>query len=111
MRPKPPAGTALIALDDIPDPGARAADWERGAVLVVRRGDEVTAWSNVCPHAGLPLTLPDGRGLLHKGETLVCPVHGASFDAAGGDCTGGPAAGDRLTPVPVDVVDGVVRAA
>lgn len=89
MRPIPQKGTCLATLEAIPDPGARASEWEGGAVLIVRRGDAVTAWSNVCPHIGLPLTLPDGRGLLHRGETLVCPVHGASFDAADGRCTGG----------------------
>lgn len=111
MRPTPPAGTELARLDEIPDPGARAAAWEKGAVLIVRRGTRVTAWSNLCPHAGLPLTLPDGRGLLHKGETLVCPVHGASFDVEDGRCTGGPAAGDRLVPIAVEVTGGVIRAA
>ncbi|WP_203290840.1 Rieske (2Fe-2S) protein [Maricaulis parjimensis] len=111
MRPKPPAGTLLAKLDDLPDPGARAAAWEGGAVLLVRRGGSVTGWSNLCPHAALPLTLPDGRGLLYKGETLVCPVHGASFELEGGQCTGGPAAGDRLTPIPLSVEKGEVRAA
>ncbi|WP_300543882.1 Rieske (2Fe-2S) protein [Maricaulis sp.] len=111
MRPKPPPGTELARLDDLPDPGARAADWESGAVLLVRRGDTVTAWANICPHAGMPLTLPDGRGLLHKGETLVCPAHGASFDATGGACTGGPAADNRLTPVAVEIAGGIVYAA
>lgn len=111
MRPKPPSGTLLARLDDLPDPGARASDWEGGAVLLVRRGETVTGWSNLCPHAGLPLALPDGRGLLHKGETLVCPVHGASFELEGGTCTGGPAAGDRLTPIPLVLDNGEVRAA
>ena len=110
MRPVPPAGTRLARLDDLPDPGARAAGGEGGAVLLVRRGQEVTAWTNLCPHAALPLTLPDGRGLLHKAQTLVCPVHGASFDAGTGECTGGPAAGGRLRPVPVELVGGEIRA-
>ena len=110
MRPRPPAGTVLAKLDDLPDPGARASVWEKGAVLLVRKGETVTAWSNLCPHAGLPLSLPDGRGLLHKGETLVCPVHGASFDAESGACTGGPATGSALDPIPVEIVGGEVRA-
>ncbi|WP_339335541.1 Rieske (2Fe-2S) protein [uncultured Maricaulis sp.] len=110
MRPKPTAGTVLARLDALPDPGARASDWEGGAVVLIRRGQTVTAFANLCPHAGLPLCLPDGRGLLHKGETLVCPVHGASFDAASGECTGGPAAGDRLTAIPVEIVGAEVRA-
>ncbi|OLF80696.1 hypothetical protein AWH62_14435 [Maricaulis sp. W15] len=110
MRSKPPPGTVLGRLDDLPDPGARASAWEGRAVVLIRRGDIVTAFTNLCPHAGLPLCLPDGRGLLHKGETLVCPVHGASFDAASGECTGGPATGDRLTAIPVEIVGAEVRA-
>ncbi|WP_417487715.1 Rieske (2Fe-2S) protein [Maricaulis sp.] len=110
MRPKPPPGTVLGRLDDLPDPGARACDWEGGAVVLIRRGATVTAFTNLCPHAGLPLCLPDGRGLLHAGETLVCPVHGASFDAGNGDCTGGPAAGDRLTAIAVEIVGPEIRA-
>lgn len=110
MRPKPTAGTVLARLDDLPDPGARASAWEGGAVVLIRRGETVTAFSNLCPHAGLPLCLPDGRGLLHKGKALVCPVHGASFDMASGDCIGGPAAGDHLTAIPVEIVGAEVRA-
>lgn len=110
MRPKPPPGTVLARLDDLPDPSARASIWEGGAVVLVRRGARVSAFTNLCPHAGLPLCLPDGRGLLHGGETLVCPVHGASFDADTGDCTGGPAAGDRLTAIAVEIVGSDIRA-
>ena len=110
MRPKPTAGTVLARLDDLPDPGALASAREGGAVVLIRRGETVTAFSNLCPHAGLPLCLPDGRGLLHKGEALVCPVHGASFDVASGDCIGGPAAGDHLTAIPVEIVGAEVRA-
>ncbi len=110
MRPKPPPGTVLGRLDDLPDPGARASSWEGGAVVLIRLGEAVTAFTNLCPHAGLPLCLPDGRGLLHKGETLVCPVHGASFDVTSGDCTGGPAAGDQLTAIPVERVGLEIRA-
>jgi len=110
MRPKPPPGTVLARLDDLPDPGARASDWEGGAVVLIRRGEIVTAFSNLCPHAGLPLCLPDGRGLLHQGETLVCPVHGASFDVSSGACTGGPAAGDRLAAIDVEIIGSEIRA-
>ena len=48
-------------------------------MLLVRRGSDITAWSNLCPHAGLPLTLPDGRGLLHKGVGLCHGIAGSGY--------------------------------
>ena len=107
----PDKGTKLGRLNDIPDPGARASDWGDGAVILARRGDEVFAYLNVCPHAGRELTLPDGRVFLHEQRYLLCPVHGASFEMADGACVGGPAAGDRLKPVPVEIVGGEILAA
>ena len=110
MRPKPPPGTVLGRLDELPDPGARASDWKAGQSCWSAGARPLRPSTNLCPHAGLPLCLPDGRGLLHKGETLVCPVHGASFDAMSGDCTGGPAAGDRLMAISVELVGSEIRA-
>ena len=106
--PKP--GTVLGHLDDLPDPGARASSWTDGAVILVRRGDTVTAFLNTCPHAQRPLNLPGGKVMLHEGEFIVCPVHGASFAATDGVCVGGPAAGYGLTGVGVEVVGPEIRA-
>lgn len=104
-------GRVLGRLDEIEDgKGRRFGDLQDG-VIVIRRGDEVFAWQNACPHAGLPLSLPDGRVLVHSGAHIVCPVHGASFDVETGDCNGGPAAGDSLTAVPVRIIDGEIRRA
>ncbi len=64
----------LCRLDEIPNgdvtavEGVGALDGE--SVIVQRRGDEVRAWLNVCPHAGRRLDYAPGRFLL-KGELEV----------------------------------------
>lgn len=110
MSSLPKPGTVLGRLDDLPDPGARASTWNDGAVILVRRGNTVTAWLNTCPHAQRPLNLPGGKVMLHEGQFIVCPVHGASFGATDGVCVGGPAVGYGLTGVSIEVVGGEVRA-
>ncbi|MEO1040211.1 MAG: Rieske (2Fe-2S) protein [Pseudomonadota bacterium] len=107
----PPPGTALGQVEDIPDPGGRPSDWAGVPVLLVRSGDTVRAYINVCPHAGRPLSLPSGRTLVSEGRFIVCPFHGASFDVESGACMGGPAGKAGLKPVKVRVEDGVVVAA
>ncbi len=96
----------LCRLDDIPDGGILACDGVAalgGAdVMVLRRGDEVAAYYNVCPHAGRRLDWAPGEFLLRDG-VLVCAAHGASYDASSGACRGGPCRGDSLRAIAVHV--------
>lgn len=115
MNPaRPPAGTPLLALEDLGDPDALAVDFRAGdalfSLLIVRSGDLVRAFENVCPHARSPLERPDGRVVIEAGRYLVCSAHGASFSIADGACAGGPANGP-LTPFPIVTRAGVVFAA
>lgn len=74
-------------------------------VVVCRTKTGLHALDNVCPHAYARMS--EGR---LKGERLVCPLHGASFDASDGRVLGGPA----TAPLPVHAVrvrDGVVEVA
>ena len=108
MNPARPApGTALIALEDLGDPDARAVDFRAGealySLIVARCGDTVRAFENVCPHARSPLERPDGRVVIDGDRYLVCSAHGASFSIADGACAGGPATGP-LTPFPIVAV-------
>lgn len=107
----PDPGTVLKTLSEIPDPGGLPADFEPTPIVVLRSGDTVTAWLNVCPHAGRPFSLPSGKTLVSEGKYLVCPFHGASFDVQSGACVGGPAGNAVLKPVPVKVENGQVVAA
>jgi nitrite reductase/ring-hydroxylating ferredoxin subunit len=75
---------------------------EGGSVLVVRRGTEVRAWRNLCPHQWLPLTYRSARILSADGTRLRCSNHGAEFSANDGrplDAT----LPCGLEPVPVHV--------
>ena len=55
-----PAGPVLGRLSDFADRTAVSASYREGgrevAVLVVRRGDELRAFLDLCPHQCLPLT-------------------------------------------------------
>jgi nitrite reductase/ring-hydroxylating ferredoxin subunit len=56
------------------------------AIVVCRAGGKLYALDDLCSHAEAPLS--DGR---LRGFTLVCPVHGASFDVRDGSRTSPPA--------------------
>ncbi|MGX9856829.1 FAD-dependent oxidoreductase [Limimaricola variabilis] len=72
------------------------------AILVIRRGSEVTALAHACPHFGLPLS----KGHL-EGDRLICPFHHACFDISTGRQTQPPGHGD-LARYPVAIADGRV---
>jgi nitrite reductase/ring-hydroxylating ferredoxin subunit len=72
-------------------------------VILYRQGDTVHAYRNSCPHIGVGLDYGNGSCLLDDGVTLLCALHGATFEADSGLCTGGPCAGRSLTRVAVRV--------
>ncbi len=92
----------LLRLSDIPDGGAVVREGPGGAgvlsVLITRRGAQVRAFRNACPHARHPLERFDGTVLTADGFVL-CAAHAASFDPMSGRCVGGPAAGRALVPL------------
>lgn len=57
-----------------------AANVEGNAVLLTRTQGKVSAFSNKCPHVGLPLA----RGKM-QGGTIQCPFHGSRFDVRTGE--------------------------
>lgn len=85
-------------------------DGDAESVIVHRdAAGQLRAWLNVCPHAGRRLDWAPGQFLRSKEGLLVCAVHGASFELAGGECVAGPCRGERLREVAVDCVDGELR--
>ena len=114
-----PARQALCRLDDIPDGGATAvdamlddgrADPEQSSLILLRRGGEVRGYLNICPHTGRRLDYAPGKFLLKK-DTLICAVHGATFNQADGLCIAGPCRGEHLREVAVQVQDGAIHLA
>lgn len=84
--------------------GARRDAWtverkvEVGSVWLLRRGDEVVAWSAVCPHLGCSVAALD--------DGFACPCHTSAFDASGRR-TSGPSPRD-LDVLATKLENGVV---
>ena len=74
--------------------------------FVVRQGEAVHGYVDLCPHAGVPMARQLDDYLTPGGDHIVCSWHGALFRIDDGLCVGGPCVGQRLTPWPVTVADG-----
>jgi nitrite reductase/ring-hydroxylating ferredoxin subunit len=102
----------ICRLSDLQDPGARGfalggGDWPlRG--FVVRRGDQVSAFVNRCPHQGHPLNWQPDRFLSPDGSVILCSSHGALFDTTDGACIAGPCAGRSLERLQLRIEAGLV---
>ncbi len=107
MDTAPQDHPSLGALGDFPDRAATPASARVGAktvaVVVVRRGEDLRAYLDLCPHQYLPLTWRGAGVLSADGDRLRCSVHGAEFDAADGRGLAGVPEGCRLTPAPIRV--------
>lgn len=105
----------IARLEDLPDGGLAEATVEIDGVaesmILLRHGDAVRAWLNICPHAGRRLDWAPGEFLRSKTGDLVCAVHGATFELDRGLCVAGPCRGDSLRAVPVRIEDGQLRLA
>jgi len=100
----------LCALGDTPDGDSNGFFTEntdgRLLYMVIRQGEDVFVYRNACPHTGMPLDFRPGK-FLNLDKTLIqCSTHNATFRIRDGLCVGGPCAGDRLTPVKVEIRDG-----
>jgi nitrite reductase/ring-hydroxylating ferredoxin subunit len=100
--------TPLCRLDELADPGGRGFEVEGQEIFVVRRGRLVAAYVNSCPHTGGPLDWVPDQFLDLDRRHILCATHGALFRLEDGHCLAGPCAGDKLTAVAVEIVEGVV---
>ena len=102
----------VAAFDELEDPDSREfrigeGDWPfRG--FIVRKGDRVYAYQNVCMHVGHPLNWQPDRFLTEDGTQIICASHGAIYEIETGECVGGPCPGKKLRPVAVEIRDGDV---
>ena len=97
----------ICRLVDLTDRGSRAfsvgsGDWPLKG-FVVRRGVEVFAYVNRCPHAGHPLNWQPDRFLTSDGSLLQCASHGARFEIDSGRCIAGPCVGRHLISLPIEI--------
>ncbi|MCC6919574.1 MAG: Rieske (2Fe-2S) protein [Alphaproteobacteria bacterium] len=104
--------TFLCRLSDLEPTGARGVVLADGRdIIVVRSDDGIRAFTNACPHQGVPLeTFPD-RFLDADRKLIVCSAHGARFRPADGLCTAGPCRGKHLPGIPIVIVDGAIEMA
>lgn len=102
----------VCGLDELDQIDARGFAFDGSAgqheAFVVRRGDEVFAYRNFCPHVGNPLNWKPHAFLTRKRDLIMCSVHGAIFDIATGRCVEGPCPGRSLTPLRVKVSAGQI---
>jgi len=104
----PACGTSLGPLSALADVSVREFQFGEGrrvfSMLAIRRGDQVRAYVNACPHVGLPLTFRSPRVLSMDGARLVCSNHFAEFTADDGRAIAGPVEpGCALARIPVHV--------
>lgn len=101
----------LCAFSDIPDGAAHEViatiQGSCESLILLRRGESVAAFLNICPHAGRRLDWAPGRFIIDQGF-LVCASHGACFSVPDGLCISGPCRGQTLTELPIQVRDGNV---
>lgn len=101
-------------LDELDDPGCREfqigeGDWPfRG--FVVRRGQDVFAYQNVCVHVGHPLNWSPDRFLTKDKTAIICASHGATYTIESGECFAGPGTGRSLQKARVELRNGVIYA-
>jgi nitrite reductase/ring-hydroxylating ferredoxin subunit len=104
----------LCRVEELQDPGSRGATLRQGDrlldVLVVRKGRNVYAYVNSCPHTGSPLDWVEHEFLSIDKQYIQCAMHAALFRLADGLCVAGPCTGSSLTAIAVTVESGLVIA-
>lgn len=115
LRPRcPDFGTVLGPLDEIAPGEAREYVFGAGPsafrMFVVRCGPHgVVGYLNICPHYAQTLNRTADRFLTADRAALICSQHFALFRIADGLCFSGACEGEYLDPVPVEVVEGLIR--
>lgn len=112
-RPRAPMpGTVLGPLEEVPDGEAREYVFGRGTTIfsmfVVRRGEKVYGYLNLCPHYSSPLNYRAGEFMNEERTRIRCTMHYSEFRIEDGFGIAGAALNCWLDPVPVEVEDGQI---
>ena len=101
--------TMLCAVADMEDPGGKGLRvGRREPMFVIRDGETVYGYMNVCPHQGTTLDWKPDAFLTVEKDYIQCATHGAIFEINTGLCTWGPCHGRRLGPVKIRLDGGNV---
>lgn len=89
-------------------PYVRGGEMEEGFVL--RVGDELVAYRNLCAHWTVDLDMGEGQFWSERLGRIHCQTHGAAYDPHTGVCDAGPCVGGQLEKFTVrrDGADAVV---
>ncbi len=101
-------GLRLCHIDDLPESGVRGFEPpEEGLspVFVVRRGKQLFAYRDYCPHQGARLPWRKDAYLNRDGSRIVCHAHGAQFAVETGQCLLGACLGQSLQALEVHYAD------
>jgi len=105
---------SICGLDELDDPGAKGfyvgdGEWPfRG--FVIRKGAEIFAYANICPHRRHPLDMLPDAFLVDDGRMIRCASHGALFSPETGMCLTGPCSGRSLMKLEARIdADHIVR--
>ncbi len=105
---------------DLCDAGAlaergRAHVWDidlrgdQATAFALRIDGRVVAYVNRCLHVAAEMDWNPGEFLDHEGQTIVCSLHGATYEPARGRCLGGPCGRGALEALEVREEQGRVR--
>lgn len=93
----------LCSLSDIPVGKAKSFNIDGEEISVVNLGGKIFAVSNICPHQHARLV--NGTGGIIEGETIICPMHGWSYDVK----TGKPVYGEgKLKTYTIEISNGKI---
>jgi nitrite reductase/ring-hydroxylating ferredoxin subunit len=95
----------VLSAQELPQGSMRVVEIQGREILLCHTKDGVSALDNICSHAYARLC--EGR---LRGTRLICPLHGASFDARSGQVLGPPAS-QALIVFAVRINDGVIEVA
>ena len=108
----PAPGSAVCQADAVPDGGGHEVCFGTGKepfrLLLLRRGADLWAYHNSCPHFSLPLNFEPQHFIVMDSELVMCAHHTAFFKFEDGLCVDGPCAGAHLQPVPIRLAHGHV---
>ncbi len=95
----------VAALSEVAEGKMHTCQFGGKEVVLCRTKDGVFALDNICTHAFARMS--EGR---LRGQRLICPLHGASFDVRDGRVLGAPA-NQPLATYQVRVIDDAIEIA
>ena len=96
----------LCSSNDVPEGTAKGFDTEHHKLVIVRRNNVVFAYTNHCPHIGVPLNWAPDIFLDSDNDFIQCATHGALFLMDTGECVSGPCVGQSLQTVTLEEKEG-----